>query len=117
MRDGRHCLRGVLTERPQRPTIDIPLTLPDDVNSVDGIPSAWSVRILWGKCPEEGDVPKDYHFRSQAELEAFLQGVDEANGWFDYRVIDPGSHYCFEENNLVGSTSEDCPSCSKGESE
>jgi hypothetical protein len=42
------------------------------------------VKILWG-CDE---VPSEYSFKTQAEVDAFLLGVDESNGWLCYEVED-----------------------------
>ena len=35
---------------------------------------------------EEGLNKKTYEFETQAELNAFLKGVDEGNGWLEYEV-------------------------------
>ena len=48
----------------------------------------YSVRILWGSSPEPGDKPVLYEFDTEAELTAFLEGVDESNGWMDYEVVE-----------------------------
>ena len=37
---------------------------------------------------EEGLNKKTYEFETQAELNAFLKGVDEGNGWLEYEVQD-----------------------------
>lgn len=48
----------------------------------------FQVTILWGSDPTRegsGDPePHVYKFTSQAELDAFVVGVDESNGWMDY---------------------------------
>lgn len=46
--------------------------------------------ILWGEdvCP--GDVAKTYEFASQAELDAFLKGVDETSGWMNHSFEEEG---------------------------
>ena len=35
---------------------------------------------------EEGLNKKTYEFETQAELNAFLKGVDEGNGWLEYEI-------------------------------
>ena len=47
-----------------------------------------SVSVLWGSHPD--DVPVTYYFDTQAEMEAFLHGVDESSGWMDYAAIEHG---------------------------
>jgi hypothetical protein len=49
-----------------------------------------SVTILWGECPEPGDKAKTYTFDTQAELDAFMLGVEEMDGWCGWREADPG---------------------------
>lgn len=44
------------------------------------------VKILWGTFFDE--VPSEYSFKTQAEVDAFLLGVDESNGWLCYEVED-----------------------------
>ena len=51
------------------------------------------VTIIWGTEavkgvdePEENYTKKTYEFETQAELNAFLKGVDEGNGWLEYEV-------------------------------
>ena len=48
-----------------------------------------TVEVLWGSegvC--ETDDTSSYGFATDAELTAFLLGVDEASGWLDYTVIE-----------------------------
>ncbi len=40
------------------------------------------VKILWGV----DENPSEYSFKTQAEADAFLLGVDESNGWLSYEV-------------------------------
>jgi len=48
--------------------------------------------MLWGEeaCHvgkgEIGYTEKRYSFKSEEELEAFLLGINEANGWFEYEI-------------------------------
>ena len=47
------------------------------------------VEIRWGSegvC--ETDDTFSYDFSTDAELTAFLLGVDEASGWLDYTVVE-----------------------------
>lgn len=67
------------------------------------------VRILWGTAPERGDEPVTYQFATEAEVNAFLKGVDEANGWMDWHQLDPGESYCFECRDTY--TGDECPVC------
>jgi len=60
-----------------------------------------SVSILWGQVPEDDDKPKTYTFDTQAELDAFMLGVKEMDGWMGWRVIDPGYRWCPEERDVV----------------
>jgi hypothetical protein len=41
-----------------------------------------TVRVLWGS----DEIPQSYSFNTQAEVDAFLFGVDESNGWLSYEV-------------------------------
>jgi hypothetical protein len=46
----------------------------------------FTVSIVWGEFTE--NIPKSYNFQSEKELEAFLLGVEEANGWMDYNAVE-----------------------------
>lgn len=50
----------------------------------------FKVHILWGKHDEheDDDRPVTYSFNTQAELDAFLYGVEEMDGWSQYEVIE-----------------------------
>lgn len=46
------------------------------------------IEILWGENPELNETePCTYEFDTQAELTAFRNGVESAQGWFDYDII------------------------------
>jgi hypothetical protein len=50
----------------------------------------FKVRILWGSKSHRKDnlePASKYAFATQGELDAFLLGVDESNGWHDYEVV------------------------------
>jgi hypothetical protein len=44
-----------------------------------------TVWILWGEDPE--DKPTQYSFKTREELKAFLWGVAQSQGWWDYSAI------------------------------
>jgi len=43
---------------------------------------------------DETEEPCHYTFETQAELNAFQRGIDEAMGWTDFEVVSEGT--CFE---------------------
>lgn len=45
-----------------------------------------TVWIMWGHV--EKPAPHKYEFDTLAELNAFLEGVDQGNGWLDYEQFD-----------------------------
>ena len=48
-----------------------------------------TVWVLWGEEPEvAGNEPLKYEFNTQAELDAFLLGISEGDGWFGYDYIE-----------------------------
>ena len=47
----------------------------------------YSVWILWGEDPQEDQEPLQYEFNTQGELNAFLMGIEEGDGWFGYDYI------------------------------
>jgi len=48
------------------------------------------VTILWGANLAPGDEARTYEFATQEELAAFMQGVDEMDGWHAYREVEEG---------------------------
>ena len=48
------------------------------------------VSILWGETPQIGDVASTYTFATQGELNAFLLGINETEGWMGYAVVEEG---------------------------
>lgn len=48
------------------------------------------ITILWGECPEPGQAAETYRFDTEAELAAFLQGVEAMDGWMGWREVEPG---------------------------
>lgn len=49
----------------------------------------YKVKILWGESPEPDDEPTVYDFATVEELNAFLEGVDQAIKWLSHKQIDP----------------------------
>jgi len=48
-----------------------------------------SVTIQWGTVASldtESNPPQTYEFDTKAELDAFLMGVDEMDGWLEYHI-------------------------------
>lgn len=50
------------------------------------MPNKPTVHVLWGGAPEEEATPDTYTFDTEAELNAFLLGIAEAEGWMGYRT-------------------------------
>jgi len=48
----------------------------------------FSVHIGWGETPEPGQESMEYAFETEVELEAFLEGVNAADGWMDFAFFD-----------------------------
>ena len=44
-----------------------------------------TITIKWGT---EGNEEKTYTFNNKHDLKMFMQGVDEANGWMTYYVVE-----------------------------
>ena len=50
--------------------------------------SKHKIGIVWGEYPSNSEYQlQEYSFNTQAELDAFLLGAYESNGWFGYNVI------------------------------
>ena len=45
------------------------------------------ITILWGS-DKDKDNQMTYKFENEHELNLFLQGVGEANGWLDYEIVE-----------------------------
>ena len=45
------------------------------------------ITIHWGT-DKEPQNKKSYEFKTDEQLKYFMMGVDEANGWLEYEVID-----------------------------
>ena len=53
------------------------------------------ITIIWGTeavkgidKPEEGYTKKTYEFKNDMLAHAFMMGVDEANGWLEYKKVE-----------------------------
>jgi hypothetical protein len=50
------------------------------------------VSIMWGsqshRRRHENDEAHEYEFATKAEVNAFLKGVDESNGYMDYEIVE-----------------------------
>jgi len=55
------------------------------------------VKIRWGSESAQAEIYPDeksgdcYSFKTEAELQAFLEGVDAASGYLDYDIVGPAS--------------------------
>jgi hypothetical protein len=49
----------------------------------------FSITIHWGQpMSREENPPVTYEFDTKKELEAFMLGVDEMDGWMEYVIIE-----------------------------
>lgn len=51
------------------------------------IDETFDVKILWGSSPEDDAELDHQSFNSQAELDAYMKGVESAEGWMGYEVM------------------------------
>lgn len=58
--------------------------------------SQHSITIMWGQAPEPDQEPITYSYDTAAELCAFIEGVEAAEGWMDYTIVDDGCIYCHD---------------------
>ena len=54
------------------------------------------ITILWGTDREE---KKTYVFETEEQKSFFMKGVDEANGWLEYEVVEKGETISYVESN------------------
>ena len=57
------------------------------------------VTILWGQCPEDGQEAITYKFNTEAEANAFREGIGEMDGWLGYEEVEEGYIHREEEND------------------
>lgn len=60
------------------------------------------ITILWGAAPEPGATPTTYEFATQGELEAFLKGVSEMDGWEGWAEVEEGYVHGADEDEEDG---------------
>jgi len=51
----------------------------------------FSIMIRWGTKQTRNDnigCASTYSFKTEAEFDAFMQGVEEACGWLEYEVVE-----------------------------
>ena len=46
----------------------------------------YKVKITWGVTSWGDAQTKTYEFKTEKEMDAFLYGVDESNGWLSYDI-------------------------------
>lgn len=63
--------------------------------------STFKITILWGEAPEPGTEATTYTFATQAELDAFLLGVSEMDGWAGWREVPEGYVHGDDEEEAV----------------
>ena len=58
------------------------------------------VSMVWGKPLDS--FPERYSFKTDVELDAFLEGVEAGNGWLDYdfRIHDKGQNQKFSPQDF-----------------
>lgn len=75
-----------------------------------------TVEIIWGESPDEEATPSSYSFDTEAELNAFLLGVAEMDGWLGYETVDEGEVYCRDcKQVMMADESGKCTSCNEPE--
>jgi len=50
----------------------------------------FTCKVIFGSeayCGDEEQEPSEYSFNTQAELDAFLTGLDTGCGWMEYEVV------------------------------
>ena len=54
------------------------------------------ITIQWGT---EKEIIKTYIFENETQKAFFMKGVDEANGWLEYEVVEKGETISYVESN------------------
>jgi len=52
------------------------------------------VKIVWGESEDYSDT---YYFNTEEELNAFLDGVEEGNGWLSYDITNSNKRELINE--------------------
>ena len=55
------------------------------------------VTIVWGS---DREITKTYVFENETQKAFFMKGVDEANGWLEYEIVEKGETISYVENNM-----------------
>jgi hypothetical protein len=53
----------------------------------ENLSPAHRVQILWGKHPKDDADIIEYRFKTDAEVMAFMDGVEAAIGWHEYEDV------------------------------
>ena len=61
------------------------------------------VKITWGEC---ADISETYHFDTEKEMKAFLDGVEEGNGWLAYDIEESSETKVSEDQSTIQSFEE-----------
>ncbi len=64
------------------------------------------ISILWGSVPEDGQEAVTYEYPTKAEFDAFVEGVEAAEGWLAYETVEEGFVYHLDKD-ADGETEED----------
>ena len=60
----------------------------------------WGTEVVKGiEKPEQGYTIKTYIFENETQKAFFMKGVDEANGWLEYEVVEKGETISYVESN------------------
>jgi len=55
------------------------------------------ITISWGT---EKEITKTYIFEDEKQKAFFMKGVEEANGWLEYEVVEKGETISYIESNM-----------------
>jgi hypothetical protein len=55
------------------------------------------VTIVWGS---DREITKTYIFEDEKQKAFFMKGVEEANGWLEYEVVEKGETISYVESNM-----------------
>tara|TARA_R110002012_G_scaffold229650_1_gene402299 strand:+ start:829 stop:1041 length:213 start_codon:yes stop_codon:yes gene_type:complete len=51
---------------------------------------SYKISILWGESPNDGEESITYKFNTKLEIDAFLLGIAEMNGWNGWEEVKEG---------------------------
>ena len=54
------------------------------------------ITIAWGS---DAELTRTYVFENETQKAFFMKGVDEANGWLEYEVVEKGETISYVESN------------------